>query len=78
MDQLQRVYKLHQVVSSRCSPVSCQILQNELECSRATVKRIIAEMRLYFNAPLEYDRSRNGYHYSSMNCTSRISPRANW
>jgi len=64
MDRLQRIYKLHQAISSRRQPVSCQTLQDELECSRATVKRIIQEMRLYFNAPLEYDRSRNGYHYA--------------
>jgi proteasome accessory factor C len=64
VDRLQRIYKLHQAVSSRRRPVSCQILQDELECSRATVKRIIQEMRLYFNAPIEYDRSLNGYHYA--------------
>lgn len=64
MDRLQRIYKLHQAVSSRRHPVSCQTLQGELECSRATVNRIIQEMRLYFNAPIEYDRSRNGYHYA--------------
>jgi predicted DNA-binding transcriptional regulator YafY len=66
MDSLQRIYKLHQAISTRRQPVSCQTLRDELECSRATVKRIIAEMRSYFNAPLEYDRSRNGYHYSSV------------
>ncbi len=64
MDRLQRIYKLHQALSSRRHPVSCQTLQDELECSRATVNRIIQEMRLYFNAPIEYDRSRNGYHYA--------------
>ena len=64
MDRLQRIYKLHQAVSSRRYPVSCQTLQDELECSRATVNRIIQEMRLYFNAPIEYDRQRNGYHYA--------------
>lgn len=64
MDRLQRIYKLHRAISSRRHPVSCQILQDELECSRATVNRIIQEMRLYFNAPIEYDRSRNGYHYA--------------
>lgn len=64
MDRLQRIYKLHQAVSSRRHPVSCQTLQDALECSRATVNRIIQEMRLYFNAPIEYDRSRNGYHYA--------------
>lgn len=64
MDSLQRIYKLHQAISSRRHPVSCQILQDELECSRATVRRIITEMRLYFNAPLEYNREHNGYHYA--------------
>ncbi len=64
MDRLQRIYKLHQAISSRRFPVACQTLQAELECSRATVNRIILEMRLYFNAPIEYDRARNGYHYA--------------
>ena len=64
MDRLQRIYKLHQAISSRRHPVSCQTLQDGLECSRATVNRIIQEMRLYFNAPIEYDRQRNGYHYA--------------
>lgn len=65
MDSLQRIYKLHQAISSRRHPVSCQTLQDELECSRATVRRIITEMRLYFDAPLEYDRSCNGYRYAT-------------
>ena len=65
MDRMQRMYKLHQAISSRQYPISFQLLQEELECSRATVKRSIQEMRLYFNAPLEYDRSRNGYRYAT-------------
>ena len=64
MDGMQRIYKLHQVISSRRYPVSCQTLQDELGCSRATVRRIITEMRLYFDAPLEYSREHNGYHYA--------------
>jgi proteasome accessory factor C len=64
MDRLQRIYKLHQAVSLRRHPVSCQTLQDDLECSRATVNRIIQEMRLYFNAPIEYDRQHNGYYYA--------------
>jgi len=65
MDRLQRIYKLHRVISSRRNPVSRSTLEQELECSRATVKRIIQEMKLYFNAPLEYDRERNGYYYDT-------------
>lgn len=64
MDRMQRIYKLHQALVSRRQAVSCQTLQNELECSRASVNRIIAEMRLDFNAPIEYDRLQNGYRYT--------------
>jgi predicted DNA-binding transcriptional regulator YafY len=64
MDRLQRIYKLHQIIDAHRLPVSHSMLQEKLECSRATVNRIIEEMRLYFNAPIKYDRSRNGYHYA--------------
>jgi predicted DNA-binding transcriptional regulator YafY len=65
MDLLQRIYKLHRVISSRRHPVSRLTLESELECSRATVRRVIDEMKLYFNAPIEYDRARNGYYYDT-------------
>ena len=65
MDRLQRIYKLHQIIAAHHLPVAHRILQEKLECSRATVNRIIQEMRLYFNAPLEYDRERNGYYYDT-------------
>ena len=63
MDRLQRIYKLHKLITSHRYPVPLQILREKLECSRATVNRIIQELRLYFNAPLEYDREQNGYFY---------------
>ena len=64
MDRLQRIYKLHQAIAAHRLPVPHSVLQEKLECSRATVNRIIEEMRQYFNAPIEYDRQRNGYHYA--------------
>ena len=64
MDRLQRIYKLHQIISTHHLPVSHSVLQEKIECSRATVNRIIQELREYFNAPLEYDRERNGYYYA--------------
>jgi len=63
MDRLQRIYKLHQVIAAHRMPVPHRVLQEKLECSRATVTRVIEEMRLHFNAPLKYDRERNGYFY---------------
>ena len=63
MDRLQRIYKFHHVITAHRDPVPLQLLREKLECSRATINRIIQELRLYFNAPLEYDRERNGYYY---------------
>ncbi len=65
MDRLQRIYKLHQVIAAHRLPVPQNVLQEKLECSRATVTRVIEEMRLHFNAPLKYDRERNGYYYDT-------------
>ena len=63
MDRFDRIYDLHKILSAARYPVSRQRLEDELECSRATVKRIIDAMRLYLNAPIRYDRVRNGYYY---------------
>ena len=63
MDRFDRIYDLHKILSASRYPVSRQRLEDELECSRATVKRIIESMRLYLNAPIRYDRKLNGYYY---------------
>lgn len=63
MDKLTRLYKLHQTLLAHQYPVPMRVLQDRLECSRATAARAIEEMRLYFDAPLEYIREANGYAY---------------
>jgi predicted DNA-binding transcriptional regulator YafY len=63
MDRFDRIYDLHKVLSVSRYPVSRKKLEVELQCSRATVKRIIESMRLYLNAPIEYDQKLNGYYY---------------
>jgi proteasome accessory factor C len=65
MDRLQRIYKLHQILSSARYPVSRQLLEEKLESSTSSIKRIIEELRLYFNAPIKYDREHNGYFYDA-------------
>ncbi|MDC8444496.1 MAG: YafY family transcriptional regulator [Nitrosomonas sp.] len=65
MNNLQRIYQLHRILASHRLPVSHKRLEEQLECSRATVTRTITALRLYFNAPLEYDRERNGYYYDA-------------
>jgi predicted DNA-binding transcriptional regulator YafY len=63
MDRFDRIFELNRILQSARYPVSRQQLEMELECSRATVKRLIEEMRLYLNAPIIYDRGLNGYRY---------------
>lgn len=69
MSNLQRIYQLHRILASRTLPVSHQTLEEHLECSRATVNRTIESLRLYFNAPILYDRERNGYYYDTQEKT---------
>ena len=64
MDRFDRIFALHQLLSSHRNPVSRQLIEQKLECSRATAKRIVENMRDYLNAPIEYDRARNGYYYA--------------
>lgn len=63
MERFHRIYRLHQCLSAARLPVPRRTLEERLECSSATVKRIIQDMRDSLNAPIEYDRERNGYHY---------------
>ena len=52
MDRFDRIYDLHKILSAARYPVSRHKLEQELECSRSTVKRIIESMRLYLNATI--------------------------
>ncbi len=63
MDRFDRIFELHKLLSSTRQPIPRQRIEQELECSRATAKRIIDTMRLFLNAPIRYDRERNGYFY---------------
>ena len=45
MDRFDRIYALHKELRSARHPVPGQVLQQRLECSRATLNRIIEDMR---------------------------------
>ncbi len=64
MDRFDRIYALHKELRNARYPVPGQILQQRLECSRATLNRIIEDMRNFIGAPIAYDRKANGYHYT--------------
>ncbi|HEY6001178.1 MAG TPA: transcriptional regulator [bacterium] len=64
MDLADRVFKLHETLRTSRAAVSRAQLQERLECSRATVARVIGQLRDFFGAPIEYDRRAGGYHYA--------------
>ena len=63
MDRFDRIYLLHRILRSSRGPVPRKTLEENLECSRATVNRAIEDLRDLLWAPLRYDRRRNGYYY---------------
>ncbi len=62
MGQLERIYKIDQMLRRR-RPPSREEIMAELEISQATFKRDIEYMRSRLGAPIEWDRERNGYYY---------------
>lgn len=65
MDLFDRIYKLHALFNTSRYPLPRSKLQSELECSRATVCRIIARMRDYLGAPIITDPGGRGYSYAA-------------
>ena len=63
MERFHRYYRLHQVLAGARRPVSRQALETALECSRATVVRVIDGLRAY-GAPIEYVREHNGWRFA--------------
>lgn len=62
MDRLERFYRIHHLMKAgKCVPMSD--LLAGFEVSRATMKRDLEYMRERLNAPLIYDRDREGYRY---------------
>jgi proteasome accessory factor C len=72
LDRFDRIYQLHRVLAGRRTPISLKDLTETLECSEPTVKRAIAAMRDHLDAPIVYDRERNGYYYDG------AGPSGNW
>jgi len=64
VDRFDRFYAVHRILAGARHPVPRSVFQDKLECSRATFTRLIEDMRDYLGAPIEYDRSRRGYHYA--------------
>lgn len=64
MDKFDRMYELHRILVTRRTPISLAEVTDRLECSEATVYRLIAALRDHLGAPIEFDRERQGYQYT--------------
>jgi predicted DNA-binding transcriptional regulator YafY len=60
----ERLYRIEALIRSR-GHVSFQTLLDELEVSRATLKRDLEYLRSRMGAPIEYDRDLNGYRFGA-------------
>lgn len=61
MELLDRIFALHHELQPAHRPIPVKTLAERLECSESTVKRVVAHMRNYFQAPIA--TSRAGYMY---------------
>jgi len=64
MDKFDRIQKLHRIFRARRFPVSMRVLEEELECSKDTVKRAIDNLIDDLHAPLIYDKAKKGWYYT--------------
>ena len=63
MDKFDRIYQLHSLLEGRKTPVPLEEIMLRLECSEATVFRIIRAMKDYLSAPIERVDDPPGYRY---------------
>ena len=63
MSKVERLYHLHNILNQRRTPISRQELMERLECSQATLYRLIAELRDFLGAPIEQDPENRGFYY---------------
>lgn len=61
--RFEHVYAIDRILNAARTPVARKTLEQELEISRASVKRVLSFMRDRLNAPIEYNREHDGYYY---------------
>jgi predicted DNA-binding transcriptional regulator YafY len=69
VDKFDRIYKLHQVLAARRTPIPIEEIKQRLECSIPSTYRLLRVLRDYLNAPVVFDRERGGYAYRQYSAT---------
>ena len=63
MSKVERLYHLHNILDQRRTPISRHELMERLECSQATLYRLVNELRDFLGAPIEQDPENRGFYY---------------
>ncbi len=63
MSKVERLYHLHNILDQRRTPILRQDLMERLECSQATLYRLVSELRDFLGAPIEQDPDTRGFYY---------------
>jgi proteasome accessory factor C len=63
MSKVERLYHLHNILNQRRTPILRQDLMDRLECSQATLYRLVGELRDFLGAPIEQDPDSRGFYY---------------
>lgn len=66
MSQFERLHTISRILQARRTATFCDLMQ-ELEVSRATLKRDLAKLRDNFNAPIVFDRDLGAYRFGKPN-----------
>lgn len=61
--KIEKIYRLHEVLKSRRTPISRQALMERLGCSQATLYRLVAALRDELGAPLEQHEESRDFFY---------------
>ncbi len=63
MSKVERLYHLHNILNQRRTPISRHDLMDRLECSQATLYRLVSELRDFLGAPIEQDPDTRSFYY---------------
>lgn len=63
MSKVERLFHLHNILDQRRTPISRHELMERLDCSQATLYRLVGELRDFLGAPIEQDDETRGFYY---------------
>lgn len=66
MDKFDRIFKIHNILSGRRTPIARADLASALELrgeSKSSIYRLVREMKDHLGAPIKWSAEHQGYHY---------------